>query len=145
MFGAVTGALTVIEVTARVGSGIFKLKQIWDEVKQVPQIITTLIDEIDMLNPLLAELEADMNLGQSHCATYGDPSAKRSVEFCRRTLDEMAAVTVDLTARVSSTKRARRGIAKGNVVLKKDVLLNFEDHLRRVVSMLGLAQQYYMM
>lgn len=74
VFGVVTGALTVVEVSVRTGTGIFKLKQIWDEIREVLQTITALIYEINMLNPLLAELEADTNLAQSISAMYGDPS-----------------------------------------------------------------------
>lgn len=145
VFGIVANGLAVVEVAARVGSGVFKLKRIWDEVKEVPQSIIALIDEIDMLNPLISELEADTNLALQSSVTYGDPSARRCVNFCRRALDEMTAITDELTTQVNSTRRARRGLAKVKIVLKKDVSVSYENRLRRVVSMLGLAQQYYLM
>lgn len=135
----------MVEVADRVGSSIFQLKQIRDEVKTVPQTVTRLINETDMLNPLLSELEANMSLSQSSSVIYDVPSAKRGVEFCWHALDEMAAITEDLTARINLTKRARRSSAKVKVILKKEMFLNFKDRLRRVVSTLGLAQQHYML
>ena len=145
VFGIVANGLAVVEIAARIGSGAFKLKKIWEEVKEVPQAILDLVDEIDMLNPFISELEADNSLGLVDLASHADPSARRSVEYCRRALDEMAKITGELTAQIYSSRRSRRGLSKVKIVLKKDVSANYENRLRRVVSMLGLAQQHYLM
>ena len=111
----------------------------------MPQAIRTLIDEIEILNPLISELESDTTLSLGNSALYGDPSARRSVDFCRCALDGLAAITDDLTVQFNSGKRSRRGIAKVRIVLKKDAWVDYESRLQRVVSMLGLAQQSCLM
>lgn len=41
------GIITVVETAGKVGSSILKLKRLWDEVKDVPQSIRALMDELE--------------------------------------------------------------------------------------------------
>ncbi|SPO02984.1 uncharacterized protein DNG_05665 [Cephalotrichum gorgonifer] len=145
ILGIVASGLTVVEVAARLGTGAFTLKRVWAQVKGAPQTITALVDEIGMISPLLEQLEADTtSLALPDHTTHSDPSAKQAVDFCRRALDEVSAITDDLTAQVNSAGKARRGAAKVKIALRKDLLADYENRLRWVVTILGLAQQYYL-
>ncbi|KAK6065684.1 carboxylesterase [Seiridium cupressi] len=51
--GAVASGIAVAQVAGTAGSAIWKLKQLWDEVEDVPEIINDLIEQLGCLDPSL--------------------------------------------------------------------------------------------
>ncbi|KAK6063068.1 carboxylesterase family protein [Seiridium cupressi] len=51
--GAVASGIAVAQIAGTAGSAIWKLKQLWDEVEDVPEIINDLIEQLGCLDPSL--------------------------------------------------------------------------------------------
>jgi hypothetical protein len=146
LLGIVASSLTVLEVAAKAGERVIALKRLWDEIKNVPETIKNLMRQIDIIDPVLAQMEVD-------CAEFAlrpgsmiwnDHSTKLSVYYCREAMQNLSGLISDLATDIDSAKRAKRGAAKLKVALKKETLANCECRLQNAVHLLMVAQQCYL-
>ncbi|CAJ2512991.1 Uu.00g011100.m01.CDS01 [Anthostomella pinea] len=61
--GLVASSITLVEVAARLGAGALKLRELWQQVHDVPETITRLLQEIEILEPVLEQIA---NEGGNH-------------------------------------------------------------------------------
>jgi DNA repair ATPase RecN len=146
ILGVVASGITVVETAGVLGTKLLALKRLWDEVKDVPETIQDLMTRIEVLQPLLDQIENDFhNLGSvPRKRLEGDESAIRCVEHCRTAVSQLSALSDELSVRINSKQRTRRGIAKVRVLIKKDILQKFEGQLQNALHLLNLAQLHYL-
>ncbi|CCF40308.1 hypothetical protein CH063_02321 [Colletotrichum higginsianum] len=82
VFGVVVSALTVAEMAGKFGASIVKLKKLWDEVQDVPNEIAHLVRQLEILRPVLAEMEAEFS--QRTHRVHRDSAANLSMEYCQQ-------------------------------------------------------------
>ncbi|KAI2462810.1 hypothetical protein F4781DRAFT_172171 [Annulohypoxylon bovei var. microspora] len=139
--GVVASALTIVEVAVKAAAAISRLKRLYDEIQGIPESIQSLIRQVELLDLFVWDLEyADT----TNPILFNDNAIRRSTEFCRKSLVELTELIDGLHFQVNAKKALKRGVAKAKVALKKDVLSNFQNQLQRIVMVLGLAQQNYM-
>lgn len=140
--GVVAGGVAVIQIGSQVSSGILKLRALLEEIKNVPPMLARLIDGLEILVPLLAEVEAiqtSFPRGDS-----GDATLRLCIQHCRRSGQAIADMATSLSQEINSTRRVRRLSASLKVVLNKDTLARLERELAGAIQLLMLAQQSYM-
>lgn len=140
--GTVASAIAIAEVAVKATTAISQLKELYEEVQGVPETLQDLVEQVNILTPFVFELE---RINTIDPILFDDAAIRSSTEYCRASLQKLIVVVDDLRAQVNSDKRLIRGLAKVKVVLKKQVLADFEKRLQRVIGMLGSAQQSYMM
>lgn len=143
MLGIITGAITVVETAGQAGSSILKLKRLWDEVKDAPQKIKSLIDELERYKPLLDSLDAEFE--QIEHIVSNNPAAKASTGYCRQAMSGLEALIQDFEKEVESKRNIKRGVAKVKVVLKKGVIEKYREQMQNALDVVKLAQQTYLM
>lgn len=140
--GLVASSLTLLEVANKVTSGLFQLKRLWDEVKDVPETIREILTRLDVLLPVVIEIDKDFQKG---AAISGNSAAVLSLSYCRNAINELTSVIDDLSRNIESVKGFRRNAARVKVVLKKDALSKYERKLEWAIQLLLLAQQLHTM
>jgi hypothetical protein len=147
ILGIVASSITVAEASAKTGFAVLKLKRLWDEIQNVPDTITDLMAQVEVLDPIIWEMEHEINETRSAISPllYDDAGIRKSTQYCRQAVDGLTSIVNDLHAQVNAQQALRRRKAKIKVVLKSDVLHIYEKRLRGAVNMLGIAQQSYMM
>lgn len=143
--GIVASGITVAQIASQAGGAVLKLKQLWDEVHDVPDTITDLMEQIDCLDPALWEAEQHFNHQNISPLLWDHTAARRSAEYCRKALEKLSEITSDLSALVRSRHTMRRKIGCVKVVLKKEQIKSVEQRLRNAIGMLQIAQQGYIM
>ncbi|KAH6977394.1 hypothetical protein BKA56DRAFT_588231 [Ilyonectria sp. MPI-CAGE-AT-0026] len=138
--GLVASSLTLLEVADKVTRGLFQLKRLWDEVKDVPETIREILTRLDVLLPVVIEIDKDLQRG---AAISGNSAAVLSLSYCQNAINELTSVIDDLSRNIESVKGFRRNAARVKVVLKKDALSKYERKLEWAIQLLLLAQQLH--
>ncbi|KAI1205285.1 uncharacterized protein F4807DRAFT_443459 [Annulohypoxylon truncatum] len=142
-FGVVASGIAVAQVAGTAAGAVIKLKRLWEEVKNVPENIADLMEQIDCLDPALWEAEQHFIQNQLPPQLWDDTAAVRSAKYCRKALQNLTDVAEDLASQVNSKKKVERGISRVKVILKKGCLHNLERRLGTAVRMLESAQLGY--
>lgn len=148
LLGVVASSIAVAEVAAKAGSAIPKLKALWDEVQNVPETIHHLLKQIEILDPMVWEMENELNAHRTTIINpilFNDDVMRRSTQYCRESLQSLTDIVDDMGVQVQNLQKFKRGMAKVKVVLKKKTLMDLEMRLRNALTLLNFAQQSYMM
>ena len=132
MFGAVASGVGIASFAVQIVDSGMKLNELWNAIKDAPEEIKWLKEDIDSINTILQELDAQQAL------TTCTPSAtKVCYAACRRTAETLENVVTELENTISRKKR--RGSLK--VVLKKEILASHKTRLSEAKASLSLALQ----
>ncbi|TGJ81266.1 hypothetical protein E0Z10_g7499 [Xylaria hypoxylon] len=136
--------IAVAQVAAQVGKSIIKLKQLWDDLKDVPSTIRDLLDQIECLDPALWEAETTFSQSSLPPMFWDNSLASRSTAYCRKALSSLTEIVDELALQINRPGKLRSKVASAKVVLKKELLKSLEHRLQNAVRMLTLAQQSYL-
>lgn len=149
ILGTVSSAIAVAEAGLKVGGTLLKLRELWKEVQYVPQKIQDIMSQMDILEPILADIERHLqgNLihgsdAQVKVGTSAQSNASirtRTASYCREAFHDLQGLVKELSLQINSAKGTRRGIGKLKVVLRKHDLNRFQSRLERVFWLLQLA------
>ncbi|EFZ01527.1 hypothetical protein MAA_02756 [Metarhizium robertsii ARSEF 23] len=81
--GLVASVVTLGERTTKV----VKLKSLWDKVRNVPEDIQSQLDELEALNILITEVEAEAAAEQD--ALRDTPAGALSLRYCKKAAKEL--------------------------------------------------------
>ncbi|KAK1584995.1 uncharacterized protein LY79DRAFT_591847 [Colletotrichum navitas] len=117
------------------------LKKLWDEVQDVPNEISQLVRQLEVVRPVLAEMESEFTQ-QTH-KVYHNSAANLSMEYCQQAVAELDALAEDLRSRIEAAKRSRRNITKLKVTFKKEQIRGYQEKIQFALQLLSLSQQTY--
>ncbi|KAK7417611.1 hypothetical protein QQX98_004432 [Neonectria punicea] len=117
--GLVASSFTLLEVADKVTSGLFRLKRLWIEVKDVPETIGDILARLDVLLPVVVEIDKDFRKGSG---LSGNSAATLSLSYCQNAINELTFVIDDLSRNIESARGFRRNAARLKVVLKKETV-----------------------
>lgn len=142
--GVAASGIAIAQVTSQVGKSVIKLKQLLDEIRDVPDDIDDLMQQIDCLDPAIFEAETNFNDTGLPSILWNDTAAKRSTAYCRSALKALTELVDELSLHIQHSRNLRRKVGAVKVLLKKDMLKKLEKRLESAVRMLTLAQQSYL-
>lgn len=83
VIGVVAAGVAFAEVMVKTGAQVFALKHKWEAIKEIPDSVKQLTDDIGLISLMLQEMEADLNspsLDGVACGGPMAPSLSRHVE-----------------------------------------------------------------
>lgn len=148
LLGVVASGVAVTQAAHAVGGVVFSLCRLWREVKDVPETIQNMLDELDLAGKLMAAVETElMGSASSTGPKVGGslPSIQYlAIQRCHQVHKDLGGVIDDLSADIASSKRRKRLMAKTRVVLKKETLENYEKRLEKALRCLDSAIQLHL-
>jgi hypothetical protein len=139
ILGLVSGSITVAETA----SAVLKLKRLWNEVRDAPAYIDSLIDQLSLVHPLLTETETELGADEKLLASSS--AARLSLNYCKKILWDLDGVAHDLRQQIEDKRRLSRGKTRVKVVLGKETLYALQKRMQDSLQLLGIAQQTYLM
>lgn len=127
--GLIASGMGIASLGIQIGSGIIRLKQLWDDVKDAPEEIRYILEEIETLNEVLSTVDDNDLL----------PSTTKTLELCSKGAKLLQSTIQELEA--SMTKRKKLGGLK--CVLKRGTIDTLRERLKSAVMMLTLSYQTY--
>jgi hypothetical protein len=134
--GIAASGIGIASLALQAGDCIVRLKKFLDAVKDAPEEIKHLIEEIEMLSLVLSEFET----GEQTRLNIEHESTSRCLRFCQKTASILSALVIDIEAEI--VKRKRVGSLKA--VLKRDAIEKLRERLMTAQSMLILSNQIYL-
>jgi hypothetical protein len=134
--GVIGSGLGIASLALQLSDCIAQLKSFWKAVKDAPEEIKYLLEEIETLSFALSDFEANdepkLNIGQE--ATF------KCFQFCKKAIGVLDSVIKEVEVEIK--KRRRVGSVKA--VLRRDVIEKWRERLTRAQSMLMLSNSLYL-
>ncbi|KAI4595135.1 hypothetical protein KJ359_007110 [Pestalotiopsis sp. 9143b] len=144
VLGVVASGIAVVDAAGLIGSGIIKLRRLWNEIKDVPETINSLMQQLELLAVVIGEMETiQHSTAGDAMRPFNSQGMKLSMMRCREALDTMDNLVSKLAMHVDSEKRSKRARARLKVALSKDNLVRCHDRLKDTVQLLQFAQGCY--
>ena len=146
IFGVVASSLAVAEIASKAGTAIPRLMRLWNEIHNVPDTIKDLMKQINILDPLVWEMETEINERRAaiNPMLFNDIALRRSTEYCREAINDLTRLVDDLETYIDTEKSLKRHFGKIKVVLKAQTIAECERRLGKAVHFLNLAEQSYL-
>jgi hypothetical protein len=142
VIGIVSGAITFATVIVQIGNTITKLKECYDDLRNAPDDLRKLVQEIELFGFILADIGED--LSQSPNLALGNSKhALKSFTLCKEAANELDTVCTDIVREMKSPSRLRRSFKSVMIVLQKGKIEKHKNRLQNVIRLLMLSQQCY--
>jgi hypothetical protein len=138
VFGVISGGLSVVSVVVQLADSIKKLRDFCDLVKEAPDEIRLVLDEVEALSYFLQEIECTANDSNGYLSNI-EAAVQRSMRLCQVGSDSLSSLAADLQSAMASKKRW----ASLKAALKNEKLMKLRVQLEGSKTTLMLANQCY--
>ena len=119
--GIIASGINIAQLAAQISTSVARLKSYWDQVKDAPEDILFLIEELDSLSHIIADIEDHQRNTPLSKWILDDTSLSRSHERCKKGADRLREVAGELHSEIgTSNTKLKRKYTSAKVVLKKD-------------------------
>lgn len=125
----------VVSLGVQLAESVQKVKRFYNTVKDAPERLTDIIDEIESLSDILTEMEGD----HTAYTTEPGPKMQRCVATCRQAVDKFSTYADSLESRMK--RHSRRGSVK--FAMKSESIEGVIARLESSKSNLVLAYMLY--
>jgi hypothetical protein len=142
VLGVVASGIAVVQAAQSLGAAAISLSRLWREVKDVPNTIQDLIEELEVSGQVVSVIESELGTPESSSSPLTSLLCL-TIERCRQAHKNLEGLVNDLRADIASSRRRKKLLASVKVVLKKDMLESYERRLRRALRFLDSAVQLH--
>jgi hypothetical protein len=135
--------LAIIDMTAKVATLVFKTKQLWDEIKDVPADISDLLRELQLTGRLFDALRLQLERYSSSDMIWDERIMLDCLDSALTAQCSMDSLVVDLQKQLDSSRKGRRHLTAAKIVMRKDTLQKYKDRLYGSTRLLQVAYQLY--
>jgi hypothetical protein len=139
--GIISSGIAIGQATAAIAKSLVKLKDLWNEFRDVPEDLVFLVRQVEILRLLFEENE-------SQVSQTGSASLPRSVQLAFELVTKGASELEVLVEELQHGLKQRQGwkakVAMTKAVLKKDQVKRVKSRLKATVALLNLAKQCQM-
>ena len=140
------GVIAVVQATGQAASLTLKLKRLWGDVKDAPDDIQDLLDDIEATGLVLQDIEDQLRSSAAPAGACSPPhlhAVLQRSQLALKPLDEAVNILQRELDRHES--KVLRRISSAKIVLKRPVLDRLEAKLRRALALLQLSANVHVM
>ncbi len=142
---AVVGAAASFVTLAELGFKVARLKGLWDEVQDVPDIIKSNMEEIETLRSVVSEIGGELTATDTSASGHPLSPSSSTVRICEQALCELDTLVSELSQHLKTSRRVRGEVGKLKIVLKKSIMKAAQQKLDRALNLLRMASMKHMM
>ena len=141
--GIVASGIGIGTLAAQIAGKIIKLKSCWDQIKDAPEDIRDLVEELEVLNHTLIQIEDGQHqyLKSRHIAYPAFTSA--SLRHCKQAATRLNELIDSLSEDIEHKSKVKQKWASAKVALKKEKIDKYRAKLERTITLLFLSRQEY--
>ncbi|KAK8010162.1 hypothetical protein PG990_009127 [Apiospora arundinis] len=133
VLGAVASGFSIAQLAGAIIKTGFRIKNLLDEIQEVPGDLRRHLGQIQILAPLLAEID--------HGPSISNSALTAAAEQCRQAAEELGTLAADLSRHVESSKGLNRRFRALQATLQKNTISRYEKRMEGAIQMLMLALQ----
>jgi hypothetical protein len=142
--GLVASSIAVGGLGRQIGKSIVAAVRIWNQLKDVPEEIQDLLEELELLEPLFADMADHLKQHDIPPEVWDDSSAKRSLEFAKKARKTLKKLVADIDEAInSSPRRFKRRVVSVKALMKEDTLKRLEKRLEKALSLLNSSMALF--
>ena len=141
--GVIASGIAIGSLAAGIASSIVKLKSYWDQVQNAPEDIHDLLEELEVLSHLLADIANDQQQNSMSSLIFDSTAISRCLQHCQRSADRLKELTDILSTDLDNSTRRKKQFAFAKVVLKKVQIDRYKEKLEGAIRVLSLSYQMY--
>ncbi|KAL6717700.1 hypothetical protein ACLMJK_005615 [Lecanora helva] len=142
--GVVASGISIAAAARQIINITVKLKSYWDQIKDAPEELRDLLEEIKVLGQVLIDIESNQHLRLAPNSTLHPVSSSRCLDYCKKAASRLEELVQSLEVDIGATSRIKRKRASIHVVFKRDKVKRYKGKLTSAVRLLSLSQQIYM-
>jgi hypothetical protein len=142
VFGLIASGVTIGALAGQIASSVVKLKSYLDQVKDAPEDISVLIDEIECPRFLLADIEDDQRRNPYSAMLLDNNSVSRCLDHCKRGAERLQRVVDEIAVEFGCLKPRKRW-KTAKIIWKRDRAEKYRAELAGAVRLLTLSHQVY--
>jgi hypothetical protein len=135
--GAISIGMGIASLAIQIGDSILKFKEFWDSVKEAPEEVQWLIEEIQTLSNVLSEMGLNDTSGE--VPLIRPEYMAKCLELCQKSADILETLLGELAVEI----RKRKRVGGFKAVLKKGTIERLKERLKSAQFMLMLSNQTY--
>ncbi|KAF4920777.1 hypothetical protein CGCVW01_v006573 [Colletotrichum viniferum] len=141
--GTAASVIAVIDLAGKAVTLTFKLKCLWDEVKDVPAALLEKAEELQLLDEILRDDEIHAANNPLPAPAWNDAIMQKAMGRARAAMEDLQ-MTLDAHNRsLEDKRRHRRKLTAARVVLHKESLLAMERKLDNALRLYRMAESRY--
>lgn len=140
--GVVASGVSIAALAAQIASGVVKIKSYLDQVKDAPNDIRVLIDDIEDLRFLLSNIDDDQLRNPYPGICLDNSSVSRCLDHCKRGVERLHCVVGDMEVQFKTFGPLKRWKA-AKIIWKRGRLDKYRTELASAVRLLALSYQIY--
>ena len=141
--GVVASGIAIGSLAASITSSIVKLKSYWDQIQNAPEDIHDLIEELEVLSHLLADIADDQEENSMSSLIFDSTAISRCLQHCQKGADRLKELTDNLSTELDALTRTKRKWASAKVVLKNGQMDKCKKKMEGAIRLLSLSYQMY--
>jgi len=132
-------AIGAASISLQIAESIIKLKNFWSLVKEAPDDIAFIIEELELFRDVASDIETDLNSGDTVALAMDTRTDKKCLDFCKKAADVLHTICKELA------KELEKGKMRGGfkTALRKETIDRLRERLRNAQSLLLLSQQIF--
>jgi hypothetical protein len=143
ILGLVASGVSIGAFAGQIASNVIKLKSYLDQVRDAPEDVALLVDEINDLYLLLSDIEADQCRNPYSAMLLDNNSASRCLDHCKRGAERLRRVVDEMAVEFGCLKPMNRRWKAAKIIWKRDRVEKYRVELTSTVRLLTLAHQIY--
>lgn len=143
VLGAIGSGISIGTLAGQIASSLVKRNSYMDLIKDTPEDIKILVDEIEDLQLLISDIENDRARNPYTESLLDSNSASRCLGHCRRGVERLRRVVDAIAADLSSMKPRKRKWVAASMIWKRDAMEKYKAELASAVRLLTLSHQIY--
>ncbi|CAG8960449.1 hypothetical protein HYFRA_00008168 [Hymenoscyphus fraxineus] len=143
VIGAVASGMSIAAFAGQIASSVLKLKSYIDQVKDAPEDIKIMVEEIEDLQLLLSDIEDDQARYPHSEILAGSKSLSRCLNNCKRGVDRLQRLVDEISLDFKSAKSLRHKTVSMKFIWKKDKLVRYRAELAATVSYTSSARNHH--
>ncbi|OIW26931.1 hypothetical protein CONLIGDRAFT_492708 [Coniochaeta ligniaria NRRL 30616] len=144
VIGVAASGIALAGVAGKIMTTSLAIKRLLDDVAELPETFTLLLDHIEVLTPVLVQASSDAT-GISTTPSALDRALGAAAAQCSKALDQLKSLASDLSEQIEQSRGFRRRLVAVKIALRKDVIVKHEKRLHNAVKVLSIAQQTYIL
>ena len=122
-----------------------RIRQLWGKVEEVPQHIQDLLDRLDLLIPLLQEIDNHFSSPDIPPEILNNLALRSSMMYCQKAAAELQSLAVDMNQEITQPRKMKRRLASFKVVLNMDTVKRLEHKLAHAIETVVMAERIFNM
>ncbi|EQB54021.1 hypothetical protein CGLO_06190 [Colletotrichum gloeosporioides Cg-14] len=141
--GTAASVIAVIDLAGKAVTLTFKLKCLWDEVKDVPAALLEKAEELQYLDEILRDDEIHAANNPLPTPAWNDAIMQKAMGRARAAMEDLQMTLDAHNSSLEDKRRHRRKFAAARAVLQKDSLAAMERKLDNALRLYRMAENRY--